>query len=68
VYVRLTVFCLSEKRFSSLGEARYWTENSELGANYLVGPHTRKIVESVVKIIQEKEFSNKLKLANPFGD
>jgi UDP-N-acetylglucosamine 2-epimerase (non-hydrolysing) len=46
-----------------------WIETCELGSNYLVGPSTKRIVETVDKIIQNKELGKKLKkFLNPFGD
>jgi UDP-N-acetylglucosamine 2-epimerase len=53
----------------TLRENTEWPETSELGANHLVGPRTRRIVETVEEIIRNEELGNKLKkVPNPFGD
>jgi UDP-N-acetylglucosamine 2-epimerase (non-hydrolysing) len=53
----------------TLRENTEWTETCEFGANYLIGPNTERILETVEKIIQDKNLGKKLKrLPNPFGD
>ena len=54
----------------TLREITEWVETVELGANYLVGSNTEKIVKTAEGINENKEeFSKKLgKLPNPFGD
>ena len=54
----------------TLRENTEWVETVELGANYLVGSNTERIVKTAEEINENKEeFSKKLgKLPNPFGD
>ncbi|MEM3578961.1 MAG: UDP-N-acetylglucosamine 2-epimerase (non-hydrolyzing), partial [Candidatus Bathyarchaeia archaeon] len=53
----------------TLRETTEWPETVELGANYLTGADTQKIVHTAAKLIERKEIREKLqKLPNPFGD
>lgn len=54
----------------TLRENTEWVETVQLGANYLVGSNTERIVKTAEEIIEnEEELCKKLeKLPNPFGD
>lgn len=54
----------------TLRENTEWVETVQLGANYLVGSNTEKIVKTAKEIIEnEEELGKKLgELPNPFGD
>jgi UDP-N-acetylglucosamine 2-epimerase len=54
----------------TLRENTEWVETVQLGANYLVGSDTERIVKTAEEIIEnEEEFCKKLgELPNPFGD
>jgi UDP-N-acetylglucosamine 2-epimerase (non-hydrolysing) len=54
----------------TLRENTEWVETVQLGANYLVGSNTEKIVKTAKEIIEnEEELCKKLgELPNPFGD
>jgi UDP-N-acetylglucosamine 2-epimerase (non-hydrolysing) len=54
----------------TLRENTEWVETVQLGANYLVGSNTERIVKTAERISEnEKELCKKLeKLPNPFGD
>jgi len=54
----------------TLRENTEWVETVQLGANYLVGSDTERIVKTAEEIIEnEEEFCKKLgRLPNPFGD
>ena len=54
----------------TLRENTEWIETVQLGANYLVGADTERIVKTAEEIIENKEeFCKKLEeLPNPFGD
>lgn len=54
----------------TLRENTEWVETVQLGANYLLGSNTERIVKTAEEIIEnEKELCKKLeKLPNPFGD
>jgi len=54
----------------TLRENTEWVETVQLGANYLVGSNTKRIVKTAKDIIEnEEELRKKLeKLPNPFGD
>ena len=54
----------------TLRENTEWIETVQLGANYLVGADTERIVKAAEEIIENKEeFCKKLEeLPNPFGD
>lgn len=54
----------------TLRENTEWMETIQLGANYLVGSHTERIVRTAEEIIGNQEvFRKKMReLPNPFGD
>jgi len=54
----------------TLRENTEWVETVQLGANYLLGSNTERIVKTAEEIIEnEEELCKKLeKLPNPFGD
>jgi UDP-N-acetylglucosamine 2-epimerase (non-hydrolysing) len=54
----------------TLRENTEWMETVQLGANYLLGSNTERIVKTVEEIIEnEEELCKKLRaLTNPFGD
>lgn len=53
----------------TLRETTEWPETVELGANYLMGADTQKIVHTATKLIAKRETREKIqKLPNPFGD
>ena len=54
----------------TLRENTEWVETVQLGANYLLGSNTERIVKTAKEIIDnEEELCKKLgELPNPFGD
>jgi UDP-N-acetylglucosamine 2-epimerase len=54
----------------TLRENTEWMETVQLGANYLLGSNTERIVKTAEEIIENKEeLCKKLgELPNPFGD